>query len=74
MFRLLVLCLPLALVAGPALAQQRGALRDACTQDAATLCPGVKPGGGRILACFKEKSAQLSEGCRTALQQARALR
>lgn len=78
MIRILALSLSLALpfvfASGPLLAQGRGALRDACTQDAATLCPGVKPGGGRILACFKEKSAQLSEGCRTALSQARAAR
>ncbi|PZU90912.1 MAG: hypothetical protein DI527_13780 [Chelatococcus sp.] len=74
MIRILTASAVLVLTAGPLLAQERGALRDACSQDAATLCSGVKPGGGRILACFKEKSAQLSEGCRTALSQARTAR
>lgn len=77
MIRLPILCLslvlPLTLPTLPALAQQ-GALQAACSQDAAALCPGVKPGGGRILGCFKQKSAQLSDGCRSALRQARALR
>lgn len=73
MFRLLAICLPLVLAAAPALAQP-AALRAACAQDATALCPGVKPGGGRILACFKQKSDKLSDGCRSALRQARALR
>jgi len=49
-------------------------MRAACGPDAARLCPGVKPGGGRILACFKEKATDLSPGCRSALQQAQAQR
>ncbi len=64
----------LAAAAQPLSAQDRGAMRQACGQDVARLCPGVKPGGGRILACFKEKAAELSPGCRTALQQAQAQR
>lgn len=66
--------LVLATAAGQVQAQDRGAMRQACGQDVARLCPGVKPGGGRIIACFKEKAAELSPGCRTALQQAQAQR
>jgi len=56
----------------PALAQERGALRTACQADFARNCPGVRPGGGRLIACFKEKQAQFSQDCRTAMQTARA--
>jgi len=56
----------------PAFAQDQAALRTACKADFASNCPGVKPGGGRLIACFKEKQAQFSEGCRTAMQSARA--
>jgi orotidine-5'-phosphate decarboxylase len=66
--------LVLATAAAPVQAQDRGAMRQACGQDVARLCPGVKPGGGRIIACFKEKAAELSPSCRTALQQAQAQR
>lgn len=66
--------LVLATAVAPVQAQDRGAMRQACGQDVARLCPGVKPGGGRIIACFKEKAAELSPGCRTALQQAQAQR
>lgn len=65
----LALCTLLACAVQPALAQDRAAaLRDACTKDIATHCPGVLPGGGRIAACFKENLPKLSEGCRTALK------
>jgi hypothetical protein len=73
MLRLLAAGLSLVLATVPAPAQPT-ALQAACAQDAATLCPGLTPGGGRILACFRQKSGQLSDGCRSALRQARALR
>ena len=44
------------------------AVEAACNADYKKLCSGVTPGGGRILACMKEKNSQLSAGCRTALQ------
>jgi hypothetical protein len=42
-------------------------LRSACGADAHTLCAGVDPGGGRILACLIEQSASLSPDCRGVL-------
>ncbi len=64
----------LAAATAPLAAQDRNAMREACGPEVARLCPGVKPGGGRIIACFKEKAAELSPGCRSALQQAQAQR
>ena len=58
----------------PAFAQDQAAIRAACQADFTRNCPGVKPGGGRLIACFKEKQAQFSEGCRTAMQGAQARR
>ena len=64
----------LAAATAPSQAQDRNAMREAYGPEVARLCPGVKPGGGRIIACFKEKAAELSPGCRSALQQAQAQR
>ena len=58
----------------PALAQDQGAVRNACKADFTRNCPGISPGGGRLIACFKEKQAQFSEGCRTAMQSVQASR
>ena len=44
------------------------AVEAACNADYKKLCNNVVPGGGRIIACMKEKDSQLSAGCRTALQ------
>jgi hypothetical protein len=40
-----------------------------CAQDIQSLCAGVKPGGGRVLACLQAHVAagQLSVGCSTVL-------
>jgi hypothetical protein len=41
-------------------------LRAACGDDAKTLCAGVQPGGGRIVACLKEHKDSLSDRCKQA--------
>lgn len=45
----------------------------ACAGDAAALCTGVFPGGGRIARCLYRQSDALSPGCHEALSIAAAL-
>jgi len=58
----------LALVAGPALAEDRvieGAeIASACAGDVVKLCAGVIPGEGRVKACVKNSLSKLSQSCR----------
>jgi hypothetical protein len=35
-----------------------------CAADAARLCPGVEPGGGKQIACLKAHKADLSAACK----------
>ena len=44
--------------------------RAACASDIQSLCAGVEPGGGRILACLKQHKTQVSEPCRQAVVKA----
>ncbi len=66
----------LCLAATGACAQQGSLaqLRQACRTDFKSLCSGVQPGGGRILACLKENASKLSPGCKQALEAANAAR
>ena len=41
-----------------------------CATDIQSLCPGVKPGGGRVLACLQSHVGELSVGCSTILAKA----
>jgi hypothetical protein len=41
-----------------------------CTTDVQSLCAGVKPGSGRILACLQSHVGELSVGCSTILSKA----
>jgi len=34
-----------------------------CKEDIARLCPGVAPGGGRIIGCLKQRQNEVSIGC-----------
>jgi len=42
-------------------------LNELCTDDAAALCDGVEPGGGRVQECLRKKRAQLSWDCQEEL-------
>jgi hypothetical protein len=44
--------------------------RAACETDIQKLCPGVQPGGGRILACLKQHKDQVSDACKQAVVKA----
>jgi hypothetical protein len=61
------------LVAAPlgAEAQQAEAMKY-CRSDVSRLCPGVQPGGGRILGCLKAHKMDVSVGCAKALQAMKA--
>lgn len=67
------------LVAGSSQAQQQQMSREQmqqvralCEADIRRICPGVRPGGGRLMACIQEKPEQLSAPCAEALLDARA--
>lgn len=46
----------------------------ACRADMRELCAGTERGGGRIIQCLREHRNDLSDGCRTALSEAREAR
>jgi hypothetical protein len=63
--RTLIIAAALALLAGPAPAQDFTAeQRAACKGDYETFCKGTVPGGGRVLACLSKESAKLSAACK----------
>lgn len=39
-----------------------------CKQDVQSLCPGVKPGEGRIAACLKANREKVSGSCKAAIK------
>jgi hypothetical protein len=41
--------------------------RAACQGDYSRYCKGVKPGGGRIIACLNKQGDKISEACRKVL-------
>ncbi|MFT0862177.1 cysteine rich repeat-containing protein [Ancylobacter sp. G4_0304] len=66
-----------ATFAGAASAQnlppaQAKAVRAACEADIRATCPGVQPGGGRILQCIKANPDKISQPCKDALVAAKA--
>ena len=44
----------------------------ACKADIEKLCPGVKPGEGRIVSCLKEKQNEVSDACKAKLKEHKA--
>jgi hypothetical protein len=65
-----------AFAGGPLQAQSPAAqgpandVRAACAQDVQKLCANVQSGGGRILACLKQRQDQVSEACKQAVAKA----
>ena len=43
-----------------------------CRPDAERLCPGVPPGGGRIVRCLKAHKMEMSVGCAMTLRRIKA--
>ena len=43
-----------------------------CAEDAARLCQGIQPGGGRVAKCLKEHSGELSTACKDGMAKTRA--
>lgn len=39
-----------------------------CKSDIARLCPGISPGGGRLIACLKQHENEVSVGCAKGLK------
>jgi hypothetical protein len=39
-----------------------------CKADVARLCPGIAPGGGRLIGCLKQHENEVSVGCAKALK------
>ena len=62
-----ILAVLLATFATAALAQT-AAEREACKADTQKFCPGIMPGGGRILACLAKDKSKLSEACRKVVE------
>lgn len=46
---------------------QMQTVRAACEADIRATCPGVQPGGGRILQCIKANPDKISQLCKDAL-------
>ena len=42
--------------------------QDACGAEAARLCEGIKPGGGRVFLCLRAQSEKVSTRCQRALE------
>jgi Spy/CpxP family protein refolding chaperone len=65
MSRIIVIAATLALVAMSQNAvAQTAEQQAACSADFRKLCPGVMPGGGRILDCLAKQKDKLSPACK----------
>lgn len=43
-----------------------------CAEDAAKLCQGMQPSGGRVAKCLKEHSSELSPACKDSMAKTKA--
>jgi hypothetical protein len=57
-----------ALLLLPQFALAAGDAMKYCKPDVERLCPGIEPGGGRIVACLKAHKMDMSVGCAMALK------
>ncbi|MBH5398798.1 hypothetical protein HZZ13_13500 [Bradyrhizobium sp. CNPSo 4010] len=58
----------------PQMRSEARSVMQACRTDHESLCSGVAPGGGRILACLQSHAGQLTSACARALPRAQTLR
>jgi len=65
-----VALLSLGVIAFPALARTADAAEPLsyCKSDVARLCPGISPGGGKLIGCLKDHENEISVGCAKALK------
>lgn len=56
----------------PSARQEAAVLRRSCEMDYRRLCHGIRPGGGRALACLRDNSQSLSPQCGNALMAAQS--
>ena len=56
-----------ALISSAAMAQT-AAEREACQTDFEKYCPGVRPGGGRVLECLGKHLDQLTPQCKSVVE------
>jgi hypothetical protein len=68
---LLISCV-MFLVSDSQVANAQGDALAYCKADAARICPGVQPGGGRLIGCLKQHENDVSVGCAKALQAIKA--
>jgi len=62
-----VLGVVLGLAVSAAMAQT-AAEREACQADFEKYCPGVEPGGGRVVECLSKHLDQLTPQCKTVVE------
>ena len=60
--------------ASPEMRAARQKMMEACQADFAKYCADAQPGGGGRMQCIREHAADLSDGCKGAMQSMRALR
>lgn len=63
-----VLAVVLVLLSGPTVRAQGGETLSHCKADAERVCPGVAPGGGRLIECLKKHTDDVSVGCAKAVK------
>jgi Cysteine rich repeat len=58
-----VLAVLLISISGPQAAKAQGGRLAACKADAERICPGVTPGGGKLIQCLKQHQDDVTIGC-----------